>query len=44
MVRTIVRTLLEEGKGKAEAGEMTGILAAKDRTKPGRRHRRMGCI
>ena len=30
-----MRTLLEEGKGKAEAGDVAGMLAARDRTKAG---------
>jgi tRNA pseudouridine38-40 synthase len=35
MVRAIVGTLLEVGRGKLKAGEVAGILAAKDRTKAG---------
>ena len=35
MVRNIVGTLLEVGRGKLPAGEIAGILAAKDRTKAG---------
>jgi len=35
MVRNIVGTLLEVGRGKLQAGEVAGILAAKDRTKAG---------
>ena len=35
MVRAIVGTLLEVGRGKLPAGEIAGILAAKDRTKAG---------
>ncbi len=35
MVRAIVGTLLEVGRGKMQAGEVAGILAAKDRTKAG---------
>ena len=35
MVRNIVGTLLEVGRGKMQAGEIAGILAAKDRTKAG---------
>jgi tRNA pseudouridine38-40 synthase len=35
MVRAIVGTLLEVGRGKLQAGEVAGILAAKDRTKAG---------
>lgn len=35
MVRAIVGTLLEVGRGKLKAGEVTEILAAKDRTKAG---------
>ncbi len=35
MVRNIVGTLLEVGKGKLKAGNVAGILAAKDRTKAG---------
>jgi tRNA pseudouridine38-40 synthase len=35
MVRNIVGTLLEVGRGKLQAGEIAGILAAKDRTKAG---------
>ena len=35
MVRTMVGTLLEVGRGKLQAGEIAGILAAKDRTKAG---------
>lgn len=35
MVRNIVGTLLEVGRGKRKAGEMAEILAAKDRTKAG---------
>ena len=35
MVRAIVGTLLEVGRGKLKAGEVAEILAAKDRTKAG---------
>jgi tRNA pseudouridine38-40 synthase len=35
MVRAIVGTLLEVGRGKLQAGDVAGILAAKDRTKAG---------
>jgi len=35
MARAIVGTLLEVGRGKLKAGEVAGILAAKDRTKAG---------
>ena len=35
MVRAIVGTLLEVGRGKLRAGDVAGILAAKDRTKAG---------
>lgn len=35
MVRAIVGTLLGVGRGKLQAGEVAGILAAKDRTKAG---------
>jgi tRNA pseudouridine38-40 synthase len=35
MVRAIVGTLLEVGRGKLKAGEVAGILAAEDRTKAG---------
>ncbi len=35
MVRNIVGTLLEVGRGKLQAGAVAGILAAKDRTKAG---------
>ena len=35
MVRAIVGTLLEVGRGKLQAGAVAGILAAKDRTKAG---------
>lgn len=35
MVRNIVGTLLEVGRGKLKAGAVAGILAAKDRTKAG---------
>ena len=35
MVRNIVGTLLEVGRGKMQAGDIAGILAAKDRTKAG---------
>ncbi len=35
MVRAIVGTLLEIGKGKIEAGDMHGIIEAKDRKKAG---------
>ena len=35
MVRAIVGTLLEVGRGKMQAGDVAGILAAKDRTKAG---------
>lgn len=35
MVRAIVGTLLEVGRGKLKAGEIAGILAARDRTKAG---------
>ena len=35
MVRTMVGTLLEVGRGKLQAGEVAEILAAKDRTKAG---------
>src|SRR3989449_1856804 len=35
MVRNIVGTLLEVGRGKLKAGEVAEILAAKDRTKAG---------
>jgi tRNA pseudouridine38-40 synthase len=35
MVRNIVGTLLEVGRGKLSVGEVAGILAAKDRTKAG---------
>jgi len=35
MVRNIVGTLLEVGRGKMQAGEIAGILAARDRTKAG---------
>jgi tRNA pseudouridine38-40 synthase len=35
MVRNIVGTLLEVGRGKLQVGEIAGILAAKDRTKAG---------
>jgi tRNA pseudouridine38-40 synthase len=35
MVRNIVGTLLEVGRGKMKAGDVAGILAAKDRTKAG---------
>ncbi len=36
MVRAIVGTLLEVGRGKLKAAEVEGILAARDRTKAGR--------
>jgi len=35
MVRAIVGTLLEVGRGKLKAGDVAGILAARDRTKAG---------
>src|SRR5439155_6383599 len=35
MVRNIVGTLLEVGRGKLKAGDVAGILATKDRTKAG---------
>lgn len=35
MVRNIVGTLLEVGRGKLQAGDVAGILAVKDRTKAG---------
>ena len=35
MVRAIVGTLLEVGRGKLQAGDVAGILTAKDRTKAG---------
>ncbi len=35
MVRAIVGTLLEVGRGKLKAGDVAAILAAKDRTKAG---------
>src|SRR5437899_6513330 len=35
MVRAIVGTLLEVGRGKLKAGDAAGILAARDRTKAG---------
>jgi tRNA pseudouridine38-40 synthase len=35
MVRNIVGTLLEVGRGKLKAGDVAEILAAQDRTKAG---------
>src|SRR2546426_846953 len=35
VVRAIVGTLLEVGRGKLKAGDVAGILAARDRTKAG---------
>ena len=35
MVRAIMGTLLEVGRGKLKAGDVAGILAARDRTKAG---------
>src|SRR2546426_1802501 len=35
MVRAIVGTLLDVGRGKLKAGDVAGILAARDRTKAG---------
>ena len=37
MVRIIVGTLIEVGKGERRPEEMTAILESRDRTKPGNR-------
>ena len=43
MVRSIVGTLVDVGRGRRHAGDVAAILAARSRARPGRRHRRTAC-
>ena len=43
MVRAIVGTMVDAGAGRLHAGDVRGILLAKDRRRPARSPRRTAC-